>query len=188
MNPSDRVWRERGLRTAVLAGDERAWQTWYDESYAGLAAYVTWRCAGLHDLRDEMVQETWLTAIRRLRSFDPEQGSFAGWLQGIAAKLLANHFRRQARRRLHEPSRNGHRALAPGMDQLLEQRERAERIARALALLPEHYEAVLRAKYLEQQSMADIAAQRHETVKAIESLLTRARQAFRAAYGQEEPA
>src|SRR5207245_1709898 len=83
---------------AVWAGDERAWQTWYDECYAGLAAYVAWRCAGLPDVSEEIVQDTWLTAVRRLRAFDPEQGSFAGWLQGIAAKLLLNRFRQQARR------------------------------------------------------------------------------------------
>ncbi len=51
-----------------------------------------------------------------------------------------------------------------------------------MASLPEHYEAVLRAKYLDGQSMADIAAARGESVKAVESLLTRARAAFRAAY------
>ena len=62
MPSSDRVGRERVLRSAVLAGDERAWQTWYDESFDGLYAYVSWRCAGLRDLTEEVVQDTWLTA------------------------------------------------------------------------------------------------------------------------------
>jgi hypothetical protein len=35
MPEGDHVWRERGLRGAVLAGDERAWRTWYDECFAG---------------------------------------------------------------------------------------------------------------------------------------------------------
>ena len=47
MDEADRAWRERGLRDAVLAGDERAWRSWYDEAYAGLFAYVHWRCGGL---------------------------------------------------------------------------------------------------------------------------------------------
>ena len=42
--------------------------------------------------------------------------------------------------------------------------------------------AVLRAKYLDGRSMAEIAAAWGETPKAVESLLTRARQAFREAY------
>ncbi len=49
MSASDRVWREKGLRDAVLAGDERAWRTWYDEAYAELYRYVLWRCGGLRD-------------------------------------------------------------------------------------------------------------------------------------------
>jgi RNA polymerase sigma-70 factor (ECF subfamily) len=185
MHLSDRVGRERGLWHAVVAGDERAWQTWYDESFAGLHAYVSWRCAGLRDLTEDVVQDTWLTAVRRIRSFDPQRGSFAAWLQGIAVNVLRNRLRREAYRRHLAPSTNGH-VVAPA-DAAFEQREHAEQIARALTDLPERYEAVLRAKYLEQQSVHAIAEAWGETPKAIESLLTRARQAFRDAYQRLEP-
>jgi RNA polymerase sigma-70 factor (ECF subfamily) len=184
MRSDDRVWRERTLRSAALAGDERAWQTWYDESFEGLYAYVWWRCAGLRDLADEVVQETWLTAVRRVRAFDPERGPFAGWLCGIAANVLRNQLRREGRRRV-SPCPAEARATEPA-DAGLEQREQAERIARALAELPERYEAVLRAKYLDGRSMAEIAAAWGETPKAVESLLTRARDAFREAYLRRE--
>ena len=175
MDHADRVWREQGLRSAVLAGDERAWRTWYDETFAGLYAYVSWRCAGLRDRTDEVVQDTWLIAVRRIRRFNPACGSFRAWLHGIAANVLRNQFRK-GRRPMH--SLNGE-PVAPDPSA---HREQAERIAEALAGLPERYEAVLRAKYLEQQSVAQIAADWNETPKAIESLLTRARLAFREAY------
>jgi RNA polymerase sigma-70 factor (ECF subfamily) len=180
MRSSDRVWRERGLRSAALAGDERAWQTWYDESFDGLRAYVWWRCARLRDLADEVVQETWLTAVRCLRDFDPERGTFAGWLRGIAANVLRNQLRRAIRR--HAACLPAHPGTAEPADAALEEREQGENIARALAELPERYEAVLRAKYLDGRSMAEIAVDWDETPKAVESLLTRARQAFRDAY------
>jgi RNA polymerase sigma-70 factor (ECF subfamily) len=182
MQPGDRVGREQLLRRAVLAGEEVAWRTLYDEAFPGLYAYVLWRCAGLRDRADEVVQETWLTAVRRLRSFDPSAGSFAAWLRGIAANLLRNHFRRENRRaRRTQPL-----AGEPATGDVSEQREQAERVAHALGELPEHYEAVLRAKYLEGQSVAAIATARDESPKAIESLLTRARQAFRQAYLESE--
>jgi RNA polymerase sigma-70 factor (ECF subfamily) len=179
MDPSDRVWRERGLRSAVLAGDERAWQTWYQESYAGLRAYAGWRCAGMADLVDEVVQETWLVAVRRIRRFDPDRGPFASWLRGIAANVVRNQLRR---RQIRQAQRlNGqmaaHSPAGPDHDQ-------AERIARALAELPEAYEAVLQAKYLDQQTVAQIAESRGQSPKAVESLLSRARQAFRDAYAK----
>jgi RNA polymerase sigma-70 factor (ECF subfamily) len=185
MNPSDRVWRECALRTAVLAGDARAWQTWYDESFAALAAYVAWRCAGLSDLRDEITQETWLTAVKRIRSFDPERACFATWLRGIAANLLRNHFRGQQRRDRHKASLNGLACPVPSAGAALERTELAEKVAHILTELPERYEAVLRAKYLDQMSVAEIASQWNETPKSIESLLSRARQAFRPAFEKQ---
>jgi RNA polymerase sigma-70 factor (ECF subfamily) len=182
MSAADRVWRERGLRDAVLSGDEVAWRTWYDDSFTALYAYVLWRCGGLREHADDVVQETWLVAVRRIAAFDPAQAAFASWLRGIAAHVLRNHFRKTKRDR-HAASLNGVATAAP---KDTDQRDRAERIGRALSRLPERYEAVLRAKYLDGQSVADVAAAWHETPKAIESLLTRARQAFREAYDDTE--
>jgi RNA polymerase sigma-70 factor (ECF subfamily) len=180
MQAEDRVERERQLRRAVLSGEEFAWRTLYDEAFARLHAYVLWRCGGLRDRADEVVQETWLTAVRRLRAFDPSAGSFASWLRGIAANVLRNHFRREKRRtRRTQPLECEPLAVE-------DSREQAERIAEALESLPAHYEGVLRMKYLEGRSVADIAAERGESAKAIESQLTRAREAFRQAYLQLE--
>jgi RNA polymerase sigma-70 factor, ECF subfamily len=180
MPSNERVWREQGLRRAVLAGDEHAWRSWYEQEYAGLYAYVLWRCGGLRDHADDAVQETWLTAVRRVRSFDPAQGSFAGWLRGIAANVLRNQLRSRRRRRV---TLNGHPA-APDADKA--RREQAERVAQALGRLPQRYETVLRYKYVDGLSVADIAAASGDTPKAVESLLTRARQAFREAYEKDE--
>ena len=57
-----------------------------------------------------------------------------------------------------------------------------DRIALTLDALPDRQEAALRAKYLDGLSVAQIAAQWNETPKAIESLLSRAREAFRETY------
>jgi RNA polymerase sigma-70 factor (ECF subfamily) len=185
MQPGEPIRGERrdaAWIAAVLAGDERAWRAGYDEAFPELYRYVLWRTGGLHDLADEVVQETWLTAVRRLRAFDPGQGTFLGWLGGIAANVLRNQLRARRRRGAREkPLPNGQNVpdspAGPG---------RAEAVARALDVLPERYEAVLRAKYLEGQSVAGIAEAGGMTVKAAESLLTRARQAFREAYSHPE--
>jgi RNA polymerase sigma-70 factor (ECF subfamily) len=169
------------LRSAVLAGDERAWQALYDDSYDALAVYVSWRCAGLSDFSEEIIQDTWLTAVRRIRAFDPERGNFIGWLRGIAANLVRNRLRqRRIHRDIGKGAENG--GYSPAPDAALQKKEEAEQLVRALAELPEHYEGVLRAKYLDRAEVADIAAMWQQTPKAIESLLTRARQALRETY------
>jgi RNA polymerase sigma-70 factor (ECF subfamily) len=164
------------LRGAVLAGDQAAWRTLYDGAFAELWSYVLWRCAGLHSIAEEIVQDTWLVAVRRIGDFEPRQGPFLAWLRGIAANRLRNHFRSVRR----SPETQAEFAEPSHDDR--EQREQAELIAASLAELPERSEAVLRAKYLDLMSVEQIAAEWDETPKAIESLLTRARQAFRAAY------
>src|SRR5438093_10891686 len=111
---------EQRLHRAVLAGDERAWRTWYDASFAALDAYVVWRCAGLRDLADDVVQETWLIAVRRVSSFDPERGRFLSWLRGIAANVLRGQLRRTAEQPLV-----GDFHLAPA-DSTAERRDEAE--------------------------------------------------------------
>jgi RNA polymerase sigma-70 factor (ECF subfamily) len=173
-------WRERAIRDAVLSGDAEAWRQWYDAHFDRLAAYVRWRCAGLRDLADDVLQEAWLVAVRRLRSFDPDKGAFFDWLCGIASNAARNAIRARCRQKARA------RPLTESDDKAASDAtaaaEKAERVAAALAALPDHYEAVLRAKYLDRLSVDEIAAARGDSPKAVESLLSRARQAFREAY------
>jgi RNA polymerase sigma-70 factor (ECF subfamily) len=176
MAEDGRVDRERLLRRAVLAGDEAAWRAFYDGACDGLYAYVLWRSGGLRDRAEEVTQDTWLHAVRRIADFNPDRASFLAWLRGIAANLLKNRTRRDVRRQAG-PLVN--EQAAPETN-----RAGAERVADALSSLAPRYEAALRAKYLDGQSVAEIAAESGESAKAIESLLSRARQAFRDAYTQ----
>lgn len=179
---TDRVWRERGLRDAVAAGDDAAWRTWYEVEYAPLEAYVLWRCGSLRDLADDVMQDTWLTAVRRIRHFEPTAGSFHSWLCGIAANVVRNYLRSRRRRGGRQEPLNGELAR---IDSTVVERERAERMAVALDGLPERYESALRMKYVDRRTVAEIAAEWSETEKGVESLLGRARAAFREAYGDD---
>jgi RNA polymerase sigma-70 factor (ECF subfamily) len=172
-------WTDRAVRDAVLAGDLAAWRAWYDAHFDRLAGYARWRCGGLADLADDVTQQAWLTAVRRLRSFDPDRGPFFAWLCGIAANAARNAAR--ARRRHRARTRPLRPDDSPATDPLAAV-EKAERVAVALAELPEHYESVLRAKYLDRLAVDAIAALLGNSPKAVESLLSRARQAFREAF------
>jgi len=178
MNIQDQVQREVMLRQAVLAGDETAWRTWCLESFDQLDRFVLWRCGGRREVADDVVQETWLTAVRRIRRFDPTRASFLAWLRGIAANVRRNHLRRNRRIASERFSANGEVAAHDAMAAADEQ-DRAERICIALDELSERHEAVLRAKYFDGLGVDEIARSWNETPKAIESLLSRARMAFR---------
>lgn len=182
MDSDDRVLREEMLRREVLAGDERAWGIWYGETFDDLYRYVLWRCGGRRDWADEIVQETWLWAVRRMRRFAPGQGSFLAWMRGIASNVIRNHFRSQ--KRLLKTGQPVEDAIGKRDDaeSWRSDGEKEEQIAAVLDALPDRHEAVLRAKYLDGLSVAEIAASWSATPKSVESLLSRAREAFRDLY------
>ncbi|HEV7224194.1 MAG TPA: sigma factor, partial [Pirellulales bacterium] len=69
---------ERALREAVLAGSETAWRALYERTFPAVYAFVFHR-AGRHTARtEEIVQETWLIAVRKIAQFDPGRGGFEG--------------------------------------------------------------------------------------------------------------
>ena len=73
--------------------------------------------ATCRDLADDVLQETWMTAVRRVRRFDPGAGPFCAWLCGIAANVLRNQLRAAS----DDPigSSRSQRTLAASMVQLV---------------------------------------------------------------------
>lgn len=177
--------REETLKRAVLAGDETAWRLWYDETFDAVQRFVIWRLRGNSDRCDEVLQETWLIAVKRIREFDPQRGAFLDWVRGISANVLKNHIRKS--QSIPTKPLTDDVAVSievPGSSAA----SQSERIVAVLQFLPGRYAEVLKQKYLEQKSVAEIAASWNETTKAVESLLTRARHAFREAFGVDQTA
>lgn len=166
---------EQALREAVLAGNQSAWRALYERHFSMLYGYAFHRAGRDEHRADEIVQETWLVAVRRIADFDPCRGAFEGWLKGIADHVLQNQRRRWLRDRSADGQVISERA-GPDPDATAETREL---LALALTALPASYQAVLHAKYQEQLTVREIADRLGHTSKAVESLLSRARAAFR---------
>ncbi|MCC6699557.1 MAG: RNA polymerase sigma factor [Candidatus Hydrogenedentes bacterium] len=182
MDMEHRTWEEQGLRAAVIAGDEAAWRALYETYFDSLFRYVHVRAGRDSQRTEEVVQECWMTAVRRIRSFDPARGDFGCWLRGIADRVLLGQTRRWARRlRLAQSAPGEPSRVAPA-----ERLDLVDRVAWVLTSLPHSYEKVLRAKYERQQGVAEIAQEWGRSNKSVESLLSRARSAFRDAWAGME--
>ncbi len=179
---------EHALRSAVLSGDERAWAALYDRAFDGVYAYVAARLRRDPERVAETLQDAWLVAVRRIADFDPDRAPFGAWMCGVADRVLKNRVRKDVRRSRHEIS-----ATDAGADPAAtpapspENRDRIERAAVAIACLRPAYGAVLKAKYRDGLSVAEIAVREGRSPKAAESLLGRAREAFRRLFLAEEP-
>lgn len=138
---------------------------------------------GVHPaLAEELTQKTVFDAIRGRTGFDPAKGSPRQWLFAIASNNLALEMR-QRHTRPHPDSDLLHYLEAldtqPLPDEILEHKETALLVQKALIQLDPKEQTVLKAKYLEDLSARDIARRLNLTEKAVHSLLYRARTALR---------
>jgi RNA polymerase sigma-70 factor (ECF subfamily) len=170
-------FEDRALAEAAGRGDENAWRVLFDRHADAAYRYAYVRTGRRPERAEEAVQEAWLIAVRRLGSFDAARGSFGGWLQGILENVLANQWRKWARRDARETTLESAaemvRDAQPQMD---------DGLALAFTEISVEYQDAIRAKYVDGYSMQEIAERWQRTPKAIESLLGRARLALREAY------
>jgi RNA polymerase sigma factor (sigma-70 family) len=83
---------ERILGERFRAGDETALREMYDR-YGVLVHSVGLTCLpGRHDAED-MTQATFVAAWRGRQTYDPDRGSLAGWLLGIARRQAVDRLR-----------------------------------------------------------------------------------------------
>lgn len=177
----------RGLRE----GNREAWTRLYDAYSLDVWRYVA-RMLGNQaaDVAD-VVQETFLAAAKGARQYDSQRGSLWGWLAGIAHHQSALHWRRVAKgNRLRELAESGAGELRRWLDgsmetdRLSESRELTELIRYVLANVTAGYATLLTAKYLDEQSLEEIACQFDCSIEAVKSKLARARREFRRVFEQ----
>jgi RNA polymerase sigma-70 factor, ECF subfamily len=175
----------RGLRT----GDRDAWCRLYDAYSVDIWRYVARSLGSAEEAVADVVQETFLAAARSARAFDPTRGTLWTWLCGIAHHGVAAHWRdakRSARVKLLAEQKAGEIehwfATSDPADVLLERAELAEVVRMLLAGMSADYAALLTAKYLDDQTLVQLAEQFGGTVEALKSKLARARREFREAF------
>lgn len=142
-------------------------------------------------LCEEVVQETLVQAIRKLLQYDPARsgGRIAPWLTGLARNVIQRVLARERATtsleslwaRMDEELREIFARLEsePLADDMLVREETREMVNATMSQLPPHYREALEAKYVDRRSVRDIAVARSTSEKAVESLLSRSRQAFR---------
>jgi RNA polymerase sigma-70 factor (ECF subfamily) len=144
----------------------------YRDTLDDFYGVVSRRCDGDRELTEDVVQETWLRAVRAWQLDGIPEKPMA-WLTTVASRILANHFRRRRPERLDE---SAHDVEATDSTERLERRSLLER---ALARLPALQGRLLEAFHFEEHPMADIAREHGLSERAVEGRLRRARQNLR---------
>jgi RNA polymerase sigma-70 factor (ECF subfamily) len=173
------------LITALKQHDRSAWSAAVDRHLNELYGFVFHLVGGDRAVAEDLNQETWLEAIDGIDQCDATRGSFRNWLFGIARKRVALHYRHRTwagnqtslSNQFEEAGELGDISILP--DDVLEQVEQISVVRAAMLVLPDDRRKALIWKYVERLSVDAIAIRMERTAKAVESLLSRAREQMR---------
>jgi RNA polymerase sigma-70 factor (ECF subfamily) len=179
---------DRKLAARLVKGDERAFDFFVDEYYPRLFRFAYSRVGRDADIAQDIVQNTFANVIRKIGSYRGEAALFT-WLCGFCRFEISAHWRQKGKRsaevELIEDSPHARAALETlgalpeGTVARFERDELARMVWAVLDHLPVRYGNALQWKYIQGFSVREIASRLGASPKAAESVLTRARQAFR---------
>ena len=186
---------DRELVRRMLVGDESAFDEFFADYFPRLFRFAVLRLRD-QDAAEDIVQTSLIAAVRHLSSWRGEATLFT-WLCTICRREISAWEKRTSRRvmvSLAEDDPGLRAALesigaaADAPDAGLARADTGRIVQLVLDHLPPRYSRALEWKYLEDLSVDDIAVRLQCTPKAAESLLTRARDAFRDAFAAVDAA
>ena len=179
------------LARRLRAGEESAFDAFFAEYFPRVYRFARVRLGGDEDAAEEVAQTTLIRALAKIGTYRGEAALFT-WLCTLCRHEVDRWFALAGRRAyvsLTDESAETRAvldAIAALSDEDPEQEYRRSELSRlvhaTLDHLPGRYGEALAWKYLEGRSVEEIGVQLGLGYKAVESLLTRARQAFRASF------
>jgi RNA polymerase sigma-70 factor (ECF subfamily) len=185
------IEKDRSLAGRVAAGDRPAFDEFFREYFPRLYRFTLSRVDNDPDLAEEVVQRTMCIVVRKMGSYRGEALLFT-WLCQICRNEMNAVFRQRGIEAPADVPIEDHPSVQAALESLgadeyrPEAMQRREEIARfvrgTLDYLPENYAIALEMKYIKGNSVAEIAERLGVGEKAAESVLSRARVAFRESF------
>jgi RNA polymerase sigma-70 factor, ECF subfamily len=185
----DAKWRQEALEGRPAAIGRMA-----DAVLPGLYAFCLYRVGRNRHWCEEVVQETLMQAMGKLDQYDPARsgGDIFPWLMGLARNIIQRELAREksavslellwARMDAQLLDLYAQLDSTPFSDEVLAREETRDMVNMTMSQLPSHYRQVLEAKYVRGASVREMAREGATTEKSVESLLSRAREAFRGTF------
>lgn len=182
---------DKVLVDRMLAGDQRAFDEFFNAYFDRLYRFALVRLSRDTDAAEDAVQQTLCRAVEKLSYFRGEAALFT-WLCQICRNTIADMFRsKQSGQTVPFEDTEEVRAALEALSALpmddpqdSMRNEQLRRLVQAvLDHLPTRYGEVLEWKYIQGLSVKEIALRLKVAPKAAESVLGRARVAFREGFG-----
>lgn len=180
--------KDRRLAGQVAGGDQRAFDEFFREYFPRLFRFALTRVDYDPTLAEEVTQRTMCIVVRTMRNYRGEALLFT-WLCQICRNEIRAVFRQRGVEAPGEVPIEDHPGVQAALESLSDEdyrpetMQRRDEIARfvrtTLDYLPARYALALEMKYINGNSVAEIAERLGTSEKAAESVLSRARGAFK---------
>jgi RNA polymerase sigma-70 factor (ECF subfamily) len=186
---------EDHLVSELIQRDEAAWERFCRLYAHPLFGFVRYALRLDTEMAEDIVQSTLLRCVRSIATFDSRRGDLLGWLKAIARNESHTFLKRGSDRAAESP----YAVLPPSIvqeiletldqgdlpEEMLARRDLQLLVQEVLISLGERQRRALVMKYVEELKVAEIANHLSASEKAVESLLSRAREAFRIAFQEK---
>jgi len=162
----------RALTAAIRRGEEAAFARFYDLYGFRLYKFVLVLVRGNETEAREVTQAVLIKLARGLPDFD-EEPKLWSWLCKVSKNIFLDHCRSRQRQQRHAPLEEHSAELR---DESRANRQLAEHLEEALAVLTPEERELIQAAYVDQRRLGELAAENQQTYKAMESRLARLRQ------------
>ncbi len=169
-------WTDEALVTRVAAGDRRAYGLLVDR-HLDRTVTIARRILGNQADAEDVAQEAFLRLWRHADRFDERAAKFATWFYRVTTNLCLDRTRRAPMAPLDAAGDPAD--TTPGQEDALADRRTRAAVAGAVADLPDRLRAAVTLTYEAGLSNAEAAKALDISVKALESLLVRARRTLR---------
>jgi RNA polymerase sigma-70 factor, ECF subfamily len=179
MNDEDRL-----LAARLKRREDAAWEAFCRQYSGPLFSAIRLRFGCSAEMAEEIVHMAFCRSVRSIDTYDPGKGRLFDWLRAVAVNEAHTVLHKESVSRpldvdRQDRNRIAHMEQALLPDELLCRQEFRSVVLEVLMGLQSRSRDVLVLKYLEGRSVSEIARAWGQTEKAVESLLTRSRNAFR---------
>lgn len=180
--------QDLALARRLVAGEESAFDAFFADYFPRVYRFARARLDGNDDWAEDVTQAALIKALAKIHTYRGDAALFT-WLCTLCRHEISDWRQRSGRASevaLVDDSPDIRAALetvaalaSEDPDAALRRRELSRLVQATLDHLPGRYGDVLEWKYIQELTVAEIAGRLGLGYKAAESLLTRARQAFR---------
>lgn len=169
---------------SIVDGDTQAWNRFFNRYSAWVYRFSYYHLNKNHADAEDLSSDILLAAARSMHTYDPLRGSLDVWLLGLAKRRLSRFCKLRSREIpiIPEYAETNDLPCNDGMSSLTDQLAVKDAVNRTLGVIPENHASALIGKYVEGYTTEELARIRNTTPKAMESLLTRARNSFKAVF------